>query len=64
MSDVGPLMSQPSTLSRILGLWVAEIAGACVGAVVGHAYGFGETGFIVGLTAGGLVHILLRSRSD
>ena len=31
--DVGPLMLQSSTLSRILGLRAAEFAGACVDAV-------------------------------
>ena len=46
-------------------MWIfTEIAGGCFGAIVGYFFGFGEIGFIVGLAAGGLVHILLHHGSD
>ena len=57
-------MPQSSTFSRILGLWGAEIAGGAVGALVGHAVGYGDAGFVVGVAVGGVVHLLLRPNSE
>ena len=61
--DVGPLMLQSSTLSRILGLRAAEFAGACVDAVPDMPMALAKPGSLLDPPRG-LAHILMRFGSD